>query len=177
MVALTEQVTLYTTRFSLRPVRLSDLTRIEHYASDVRLASSTPRIPHPLPPGLIAGYIERATQAEREEDVWVMDGGDRDGGEVMGVISLMRLDRNQSEVSYWVAPPFWNTHVASDAVQALVAGNPLDNDAMFASVFHDNPASAKVLINTGFAYLGDAETFCLARGATVPTWTYSLKLR
>jgi RimJ/RimL family protein N-acetyltransferase len=106
-----------------------------------------------------------------------MDGGDKDGGEVMGAISLMRLDRNQSEVAYWVAPPFWNTHVASDAVQALVAGNPLENDAMFASVFHDNPASAKVLINAGFAYLGDAETFCLARGATVPTWTYSLKLR
>ncbi|MEH6522028.1 GNAT family N-acetyltransferase [Sulfitobacter sp.] len=177
MVTLTQQETLHTTRFSLRPVRMSDLTRIEHYASDIRLANSTPRIPHPLPPGLIAGYIERATLPEREEDVWVMDSGDHDGGEVMGVISLMRLDRNQSEVSYWVAPPFWNTHVASDAVQALVAGNPLDNDAMFASVFHDNPASAKVLINTGFAYLGDAETFCLARGATVPTWTYSLKLR
>jgi RimJ/RimL family protein N-acetyltransferase len=177
MVTLTQQVTLQTTRFLLRPVRKSDLTRIEHYASDIRLAASTPRFPHPLPPGLIEGYIDRAMLPEREEDVWVMDGGDKDGGEVMGAISLMRLDRNQSEVAYWVAPPFWNTHVASDAVQALVAGNPLENDAMFASVFHDNPASAKVLINAGFAYLGDAETFCLARGATVPTWTYSLKLR
>lgn len=172
-----QQPTLPTARFELRPVRMSDLTRIEHYAADLRLAAQTPRIPHPLPPGLIAGFIERATAPEREEDVWVMDGGGHHGGEVMGVISLMRLDRNQSEIGYWVAPPFWNTHVASEAVQALVAGNPQDSDTMFASVFHDNPASAKVLINAGFAYLGDAETFCLARGATVPTWTYSLKLR
>ncbi|KEJ88563.1 GNAT family N-acetyltransferase [Sulfitobacter donghicola] len=177
MATLTQQETLNTSRFALRPVRMSDLTRIEHYASDLRLASSTPRIPHPLPPGVIEGYIERAMQPEREEDVWVIDSGDHDGGEVMGVISLMRLDRNQSEVSYWVAPPFWNTGVASKAVQALVKENPLGNDALFASVFHDNPASAKVLINAGFAYLGDAETFCLARGATVPTWTYSIKLR
>ena len=182
MDVLMQQKTLQTERFALRPVRMSDLTRIEHYASDSRLALRTPRLPHPLPPGVIAAFIERAMAPTREEDVWVMDGrldesGGDDGTEVMGVITLTRLDRNQSEVTYWVAPPFWNTHVASDAVQALVAGNPLDNDAMFASVFHDNPASAKVLTNAGFAYLGDAEIFCLARNATVPTWTYSLKLR
>ena len=177
MEILTQQPILHTSRFDLRPVRMSDLTLIEHYASDSRLAMHTPRLPHPLPPGLIAGFIERAMASERDEDVWVMDGTAHNDGEVMGVISLMRLDRNQSEVGYWVATPFWNTHVASDAVTALVAGNPLGNDAMFASVFHENPASAKVLTNAGFAYLGDAETFCLARGATVPTWTYSLKLR
>jgi RimJ/RimL family protein N-acetyltransferase len=177
MNAINQQATLYTDRFALRPVRMSDLTRIEHYASDSRLANSTARIPHPLPPGVIAAFINRGMAPDREEDVWVMDGGTENGREVMGVISLFRLDRNQSEVGYWVAPPFWNTHLASDAVQALVTGNPLKNDTMFASVFHDNPASAKVVINAGFAYLGDAETFCLARGATVPTWTYSLKLR
>lgn len=171
------QVTLHTQRFTLRPVRMSDVTRIEHYAADKRLAEQTPRIPHPLPPGMIATSIERALAPERDEDIWIMDGGGTDGDEVMGVIRLQRLDRNQSEVGYWVAPPFWNTHVASDAVHALINGNPHDNATMFASVFHDNPASAKVLTNAGFAYLGDAETFCLARGATVPTWTYSLKLR
>jgi len=126
------QVTLHTQRFALRPVRLSDVTRIEHYAADKRLAEQTPRIPHPLPPGMIATSIERALHPERDEDIWIMDGGGTDGDEVMGVIRLQRLDRNQSD---------------------------------------------KVLTNAGFAYLGDAETFCLARGATVPTWTYSLKLR
>ena len=105
-----------------------------------------------------------------------MDGTREESSEVMGVISLTRLDRNQSEVGYWVAPAFWNTHLASDAVQALVDANPLGNDALFASVFHDNPASAKVLTNAGFVYLGDAETYCLAREAAVPTWTYSRKL-
>ncbi|UWR23962.1 GNAT family N-acetyltransferase [Sulfitobacter sp. S190] len=172
-----EQPTIVTERFALRPVRPSDLGRIEMYAADKRVAMSTSRIPHPLPPGVIDAFIERAMKPEREEDVWVMDGGAPDGTEVMGVISLTHLDRNQSEVGYWVAPPFWNTHLASDAVTALVAANPLDNDTMFASVFHDNPASAKVLTNAGFQYLGDAEIFSLARDAAVPTWTYSLRLK
>jgi len=175
------QATLHSARFALRPVRMSDLSQIEHYTSDVQLAVRTASIPHPLPPGLIAAFIERATAPAREEDVWVMDGsanaGAQAGAEVMGVISLMRLCRNQAEVGYWVAPPFWGQRVATDAVATLVAGNPLGNDTIFATAFQDNPASAKVVLNAGFTYLGEAETFCTARGATVPTWTYSLKLR
>ena len=59
---------------------------------------------------------------------------------------------------------------------ALIAANPHGCEALFAQVFQDNPASARVLTNCGFQYLGDAETFSVARGANVPTWTYSRKL-
>jgi RimJ/RimL family protein N-acetyltransferase len=170
------QSVVETDRFVLRPVRKSDLGLIELYASDARVAMNTVSIPHPLPPGVIEAYIARATKDERSEDVWVMDGLKTGGAEVMGLISLVKLDRDQSEVGYWVAPAFWNTHLASEAVQALVKANPLGNTNMFASVFRDNPASAKVLTNAGFRYLGIAETYCLARETCVPTWTYSTKL-
>ena len=53
----------------------------------------------------------------------------------------------------------------------------MDHDTMFASVFQDNPASAKVLTNCGFDYIGDAESYSVARGSQVPTWTYLRKLR
>ena len=79
-------------------------------------------------------------------------------------------------IGYWVAPAFWNTGLASEAVKTLIAANPLLSDTIFAAVFQDNPASARVLTNCGFQYLGDAESFSVARDAAVPTWTYSLKL-
>ena len=142
------------------------------YASDPRVAMTTPTIPHPLPPGTMEAFIARSMAEPRDEDVWVMDGTKAGWPEVMGLVSLSRLDRQQSEIGYWVAPAFWNTHVASEAVQALVEANPLQNQTMFAAVYHDNPASAKVLTNAGFEYLGDAEAYSVARGATVPTWTY-----
>lgn len=176
MGMITTQPAIETERFVLRPVRQSDQGLVEMYAGDPRVAMSTVSIPHPLPPGVIEAFISRAMAEAREEDVWVMDGSKSGSSEVMGVISLTRLDRAQSEIGYWVAPAFWNTHLASEAVQALVQANPLENCAMFASVFHDNPASAKVLTNAGFVYLGDAETYCLARDAAIPTWTYSRKL-
>ena len=176
METIINQPLIETPRFDLRPLRRSDEGLIDMYASDARVAMNTTSIPHPLPPGTTEAFITRSMADDRVEDVWVMDGLKSQGAEVMGLISLTRLDRDQSEVGYWVAPAFWNTHLASEAVQAMVEANPLNNDALFASVFHDNPASAKVLTNTGFVYLGDAETYCLARNAAVPTWTYSRKL-
>ncbi|MDF1728131.1 MAG: GNAT family N-acetyltransferase [Sulfitobacter sp.] len=173
---IASQPLIETPRFDLRPLRRSDKGLVEMYAGDPRVAMTTTSIPHPLPPGVIEAFIARAIAEPRDEDVWVMDGIRSGWSEVMGLVTLSRLDRNQAEVGYWVAPAFWNTHIASDAVQALVDRNPLGNATMFASVFHDNPASAKVLTNAGFVYLGDAETYCLARQAAVPTWTYSRKL-
>lgn len=170
------QPVIETERFDLRPLRRSDLGLIEQYGSDERVARMTTSIPHPLPPGSTEALIVRAQSEDRDEDVWVMDGTKSDGAELMGLISLQKMDRNQSEVGYWVAPVYWNTGLASDAVEALVAANPLGNATMFASVFQDNPASARVLIHCGFEYLGDAESFSVARDATVPTWTYSRKL-
>ncbi|GAA6192526.1 GNAT family N-acetyltransferase [Phaeobacter sp. NW0010-22] len=174
--AIINQPVIETERFDLRPLRRSDLGLIEHYASDERVARMTTSIPHPLPPGLIEGFIARAMTESRDEDVWAIDGSKDGGNELKGVISLKKLDRNQSEVAYWVAPIFWNSGIASLAVEALVTANPMKNDTMFASVFQDNPASARVLTHCGFQYLGDAESFAVARDATVPTWTYSHKL-
>ena len=170
------QPVIETDRFDLRPLRRSDMGLIELYGGDERVARMTTSIPHPLPPGVSEAFVARAMASTRDEDVWAIDGSKSGGSELMGLISLEKMDRNQSEVGYWVAPPFWNTGLASDAVEALVQANPLDNANMFASVFQDNPASARVLTHCGFQYLGDAESFSVARDTTVQTWTYSKKL-
>ena len=173
---IVDQPTIETERFDLRPLRRSDQGLIELYAGDERVAQMTTSIPHPLPPGLTEAFIARAMAEDRDEDIWAMDATRSGGGELMGLISLERMDRNQSEVGYWVAPAYWNTGLASEAVEALVNANPLNNQTMFASVFQDNPASARVLTHCGFEYLGDAESFSVARDKPVPTWTYSRKL-
>ncbi|MHA6325908.1 GNAT family N-acetyltransferase [Roseivivax sp. CAU 1753] len=170
------QPTISSDRFVLRPLRVSDQGLISLYAGDKRVACMTGEIAHPYPPGAAEAYIARAHAPDRTEDIWAIDGQLSDAPELMGVIALKRMDRNQSEIAYWVAPGFWNTGLASDAVRVLVETNPLGNATMFATVFQDNAASARVLTNCGFDYIGDAEQFCIARGATVPTWTYLKQL-
>ncbi|SMY07330.1 GNAT family N-acetyltransferase [Flavimaricola marinus] len=170
------QPTISTDRFVLRPMRASDAGLIGHYCADPRIANGSRDIPHPLPPGAAEALINRAQRKERKEDIWVLDGSAQDQGEVLGLITLARMDRNQSEVRYWVAPAFWNTGLASEALRALIDANPHEAKALFAEVFQDNPGSARVLTNCGFNYLGDAEAYCLARDATVKTWTYTMHL-
>ena len=170
------QPVVETDRFDLRPLRRSDKGRVELYFADERVARMTNSIAHPLPPGATEAFITRAMAEDRTADIWAIDGTKSGGDEVMGLISLEKLDRDQSEVSYLIAPVYWNTGLASEAVEAMVVNNPLRSATMFASVFQDNPASARVLTHCGFAYLGDAESFSVARDTTVPTWTYSRKL-
>lgn len=162
--------------FVLRPLRRADAGLIAFYAGDERVARMTRGIPHPFPPGAAEAMIARAHAPDRTEDIWAMDASAQGGSEVMGLIGLERLDRAQSQVAFWVAPAFWNTGVASNALHALLEADPHSAQTLFAEVFQDNPASARVLTNAGFAYLGDAENFSVARAATVPTWTYTRKL-
>ncbi len=163
-------------RFVLRPLRKSDAGLIEMYASDERVARGTRSIPHPLPPGATEAFVARGLASDRAEDIWVMDGAAHGLSEVLGLIGLDRMDRGQSEIGYWVAPVLWNTGIASEAVQAMVDANPHGSKTLFAEVFQDNPASARVLTNAGFEYIGDAEAFSIARNAKVATWTYIRKM-
>jgi RimJ/RimL family protein N-acetyltransferase len=164
-------------RFVLRPLRKSDAGLVAHYAGDRRVACNTRLIPHPFPPGAAEVLIARTSQPNRTENVWALDGGSQGLGEVLGLVYLARMDRRQSEVSFWIAPAFWNTGLASEALGALIAANPHGDETIFAEVFQDNPGSARVLCNNGFQYLGDAESFSVARGIVVPTWTYALPLK
>ncbi|MBL4927136.1 GNAT family N-acetyltransferase [Fuscibacter oryzae] len=181
MIAAARPAEIAAGRFLLRPVRKSDAGLCAMYAGDRRVAEATRSIPHPLPPGAMEAFITRA-MAGTGEKIWVMDGTATGLGEVLGIISLKPMEqgqktRGQSEIGYWVAPALWNTGIASEAVRALVGANPLGDRTIFAEVFQDNPGSARVLTNAGFEYLGDAETFSVARNSRVATWTYVRKLK
>jgi len=174
--AIVNQPVVETERMILRAIRRSDAGNLELFGSDERVARMTRTIPHPLPPGAVETLIARSLDESRGEDIWVMDGSVSGLGEFLGLVALERMDRNQSELGYWVVPAFWNSGLASEAVRGVIDTNPHNDKTMFASVFQDNPASARVLTNAGFQYLGDAETFSVARGSTVPTWTYLKRL-
>ncbi len=170
------QTSIETERFTLRAPRQSDVGLLSMYASDKRVAEASRSLPHPLPPGSTEAFIERSLDPNVPLYTYIIDGAAAGLSEVLGVMQMKPIERGQSEVSFWVAPSFWGTGIASSALNALVAANPLGDKTMFAEIFQDNQASARVVTNAGFEYLGDAETYSVARAAIVPTWTYVCKL-
>ena len=171
------QPTIHADRFDLRPLRYSDVGPLEMHMGDRRVAEMTRTFPHPLPPAAIDAYIGRSLAEDRNEDIWVMDASGHGMGGVLGCIGLERMDRGQCEIAFWIVPGLWGTGLATEAVNALIQANPHDCETVFAAVFQDNPASAKLLSNLGFNYLGDAEYHSVARDTLVPTWTYSKRLK
>ncbi len=174
--AVVDQATIDTDRLVLRPLRKSDAGLLALYSADERVAKATQSIPHPYPPGAAEATISRSSLPDRQEDVWVMDGSASNLSEMLGLATLQRMDREQSEISFWVAPAFWNAGIASEAIRGLIQENPQKARTYFAAVFQDNPGSARVLTNASFEYIGDAEAYSVAREQTAPTWTYILKL-
>lgn len=171
-----QQSVIETDRFVMRPLRQSDSGLLSMYLGDARVAEMTRRIPHPLPPEYVSNMIKLADDPKRTEDYWALDGSAFGHAELMGVLKMNRLDRNQSELRYWIAPAFWNYGFVTEAVDAALRTNPQGACDIYAEVFQDNPTSARVLTNAGFNYLGDAETFCVARNRVIPTWTYVRKM-
>lgn len=173
---ITAQPVISSERLNLRPLRKSDEGLLTLYAGDSRVAKTTRSIPHPLPPGASEAFIARSASEARREDVWAMDASHLGLSELLGVIGLTRLSDDRSEINYWVAPAFWNTGFATEAVHAILAANPQGVKTIFAEVFQSNAVSARVLTNAGFDYIGDAEAFSVAQNRSVPTWTYLKKL-
>ena len=176
MKTLHRQQVISAKRFNLRPIQKSDEGALAQHFSDIRVAGMTREIAHPLPPGSVEALIERSMSDDHPEDIWVMDGCATGMGEVLGAVGLERMDRDQCEISFWVAPGLWGAGIASEAIRAVLDANPMACRTIFASVFQDNSAPARVLTNFGFKYIGDAEYFSVARGAQVPTWTYARKM-
>jgi RimJ/RimL family protein N-acetyltransferase len=171
------QPEIVTPRLRLRRLRPRDAGLIALYASDRRVAWTTERIPHPYPPGAAEAFVERVTAPGAAEQSWALDTGDDAGNGLVGVIGLRPKGEGVAEIGYWVAPAFWNTGLASEAVEAIVAhAGGAGWRELVAEVFQDNPASARVLTRAGFAYEGEGETFSLARGAMVATFRYRRSL-
>jgi len=170
-VSTVTQSEIVTPRLRLRRLQQRDAGLIALYASDPRVARATSVIPHPYPPGAAEAFVARVLGQGARETVWALDTGPDDGNGLIGLISLKPCGEGLAEIGYWVAPAFWGTGFASEAVEALV-GHAVGSRTLVAEVFQDNPASARVLMHAGFTYEGEGEIHSLARAGMVPTFRY-----
>lgn len=169
---------IITSRLRLRPLRRRDAALVGLYASDRRVAWMTATIPHPYPPGQAEAFVERALTPGTKDIVWAIDTGADDENGLIGVIRLTRRESGEAEINYWLAPAFWGTGYASEAVEAVVGWARVHGwTALVAEVVQDNTASVKVLTRAGFEYEGEGEVHGLARHAMVPTFRYRHNLK
>ncbi len=89
-------------------------------------------------------------------------------GEAIGCIgylpqgeSNIKIGANEAEVGYWVARPFWNQGICTEALQLLIdyCLDVKGFEQLWGDYFVDNPASGRVMEKCGFRDTGSTD-FC-----------------
>lgn len=87
------------------------------------------------------------------------------GGEPIGACGIVLDGEGRRDLGYWIGEPWWGRGYASELVAAVVAEHDAvrPDEALHARVFHDNPASLRVLEKSGFVVTGEEPGYCMQR--------------
>jgi RimJ/RimL family protein N-acetyltransferase len=149
----------------LRALGDGDLSAIARHANNPNVAAwLRDRFPHPYEiedAERFLEYIERAPG----ECVAVICVGD----EAVGAIGLQfrtDVERCSAELGYWLGEPFWRRGIATAAIRAFTswAMPRFELTRIYAEVFDENPASARVLEKAGFRRVGILRNAAIKRG-------------
>jgi RimJ/RimL family protein N-acetyltransferase len=159
-------VTLKTARLLLRQPRLSDAERLTRFLDNFAVTGNLARVPYPY----------RLSDAKAWLRSWRPD---RPAGETGFTIDLpgeglighvgFHNDTEGTVIGYWLAQPFWNRGLMSEAVHAALDWyfSATDAHVLASGVFAFNKASLAIQRKMGFVEVGSSNRFCLARGEEV----------
>jgi [ribosomal protein S5]-alanine N-acetyltransferase len=140
---------------SIEPLSEDHRESVQRYAASKRVSAQC-NIPHPYPSDGARAFINEAEQGWR---------GDRHrvfaallDGKFAGIASLSAIDKEQgcAELEFWVAAPFWNKGVATDAIALAVdhAQTELGLCCLWSACLATNWPSQRVLKKNDFLFCG-----------------------
>ena len=158
-----------TDRLLLRAPEARDVASITRLAGDYGVASMTSVMPHPYAEADARQFVAQVGRQDpaRERTVVV-----EHLGEAIGCLGFHRAAGRPLEFGYWIGRPQWGQGFATEAAAGALhwASEDWGRRAIVSGHFADNPASANVLIKSGFLYTGEVQPrHSRARGETAPT--------
>lgn len=164
-----------TERLCLRPLHDGDAVFIAREIGNFNVSKNLARVPHPY---TIDDAVDFLDWIKSYDDRSLMCGVEiKKTGQLVGIASYEATrDLGCSELGYWFAQQFWGRGFGHEAAKAIVyyAFVTAKLDQLVAGFHNDNPASGRILLDLGFAEVGQNHKFSKARGKKVPTTFLSL---
>lgn len=168
-----------TDRIRLRPWQESDAAVLYKYASDPEVGPRAGWPPHKSE----EESLEVIRKFFLNDTTWAVEL--KETGEVIGCVgylpsttSNLPIADDQGEVGYWIARPYWNRDICTEALHLVVDHSFKDRGitVLWGSFFPTNPASGRVMEKCGFEDTGEVTT-CpnLEVGADQPVKVMALK--
>ena len=167
-----------TDRLILRPWEDSDAEALFRYASDPDVGPRAGWPPHK--------DIEESRRVIRDiftnDRTWAVTL--RETGEAIGCMgyfihgeSNIPIGEEDAEIGYWIAKPYWNRGIATEALRAMIdyCFNVKGFLTLWSDFFIDNPASGRVMEKCGFKDTRENKWFSLilkSREGLIPLSLY-----
>lgn len=159
-------VTLRTPRLTLRQPMMDDASRVARFLDNFAVAGNLSRVPYPYRLADAKAWLRtwRADTPAGETGFMI----DLDGEGVIGNVGFHR-DIEGNVIGYWLAQPFWNRGLMSEAVRGALDWyfETTEAPTLASGVFHFNKASLAIQKKVGFVEIGTSTRLCLARGEEV----------
>lgn len=140
-------------RIILRPLKISDAQDLYLNIQDKKISENTASVPWPYKLKDAINFIKRSQKKRKNKEGFSFGTILKGKKEVIGSISLkINFNHKNAEMGYWLGKKFRNQGIMTEAGQLILefAFRRLKLHRLGAGVFHDNPASQKVLKKLGF---------------------------
>lgn len=153
-----ESIAMETDRIILRPWQDSDAQALYRYASDPEVGPRAGWAPHES----LEESLDIIRTVFNNDTTWAIVL--KETGEAIGAIGYgpscdCNLPAREGEptVGYWVARPYWNRGICTEALGLMIRNIKTDTDidSLISGHFIDNPASGKVMEKCGFIPTGE----------------------
>lgn len=159
----------------IRNWTLSDVSALAKYLNNKKIWDNCrDSLPYPYSENDAQQFINHVLNQEEKGNYCI-----EINGEAVGNISLMRgldVERYNAELGYWIAEPYWNQGFMTKALKFAISDYFCSTDVVriYANVYASNPASMRVLENTGFRKCGIHKNACFKNGKFVDCHYYEL---
>jgi RimJ/RimL family protein N-acetyltransferase len=138
-----QQATLETKRLRMRPLRITDASRVRELAGDIRVAEMTALIPHPYPEIAAEEWVEKRTGGTDQAFAVADLGTDV----LVGAIGIHPEPNGlATEIGFWIGVPFWGRGYCTEAAREILRHcfEDLGFQRVYAGHFAGNDASGRV---------------------------------
>ncbi len=154
----------------------SDLESLLKYGNNKNIAANlTDTFPYPYTKEDGLKFIERAT-GKGAEKIFAISFNDEAIGSI-GLFPLLDVFRNNAELGYWLAEPFWGKGIMQIAVKQMInfTFNNTDINRIFARPFGTNLPSQKVLEKCGFVLEAKLEGTIIKNNKIIDELIYAIR--
>ena len=169
---------LSTTRLILSQPTVADTEDvILQMNSTSEISENTLTLPFPYHKQHADYWFQMAEFSFKKKEAFVFGIREKENLKLIGAVGLhLDVTNNKAEVGYWLGKSFWNNGYVSEALQAVLkfGFEELKLNKIYASHFHHNPASGKVLEKNGFVFEAELKQEILKNGKYLDLFRYAL---